>query len=145
MKCTVYGKTVTKTYKTFLATCGPVGGVIRVAIVKEEHDWLSFFSTDPQVSAAEIVEAFADRVINGCHLLIGEESDVSSEAVVELRELSCKAYPQFGQRSETSVFRYLDCLRNRHRPIPKVTVPKTDIPAIESQIRPTPEPFRRIP
>ena len=33
----------------------------------------------------------ADRVINGCHLLIGEECDVSSEAVAELSELNCKA------------------------------------------------------
>jgi len=33
----------------------------------------------------------AERVVNGCHLLIGEESDVSSEAVVELSELSCRA------------------------------------------------------
>ena len=31
----------------------------------------------------------ADRVINGCHLLIGEECDVSSEAVAELSELNC--------------------------------------------------------
>ena len=32
-QCTVYGKTVTKLYKTFLATYRPVGGVIRVVIV----------------------------------------------------------------------------------------------------------------
>ena len=61
IECTVYGKTITKTYKTFLATYEPVGGVIRVVIVKEEHDWFPFFSTDPQVSVVEIVEAFADR------------------------------------------------------------------------------------
>lgn len=61
MECTIYGKRVTKTYKTFLATYKPVGGLIRVVIVKEAHGWLPFFSTDPQVSAAEIVEAFADR------------------------------------------------------------------------------------
>jgi hypothetical protein len=59
--CTVYGKTITKTYKSFLATYKPVGGVIRVVIVKEEHDWFPFFSTDPNASVAEIVEAFADR------------------------------------------------------------------------------------
>ena len=61
IECTVYGKTVTKTYKTFLATYRPTGGVIRVVIVKEDHDWFPFFATDPQVSAVEIVEAFADR------------------------------------------------------------------------------------
>ena len=61
MECTTYGKKVTKTYKSFLATYKPVGGVIRVVIVKEEHGWLPFFSTDPQMSAADIIEAFADR------------------------------------------------------------------------------------
>jgi hypothetical protein len=58
---TVYGKTTTKTYKTFLATYQPVGGVIRVVIVREERDWFPFFSTDPQASVVEILEAFADR------------------------------------------------------------------------------------
>jgi hypothetical protein len=59
--CTVYGKTVTKLYKTFLATYRPVGGVIRVVIVEEDHDWFPFFSTDPNATAVEIIEAFADR------------------------------------------------------------------------------------
>jgi hypothetical protein len=59
--CTVYGKTVTKVYKTFLATYRPVGGLVRVVIVREEHDWYPFFSTDPNVTALEIIEAFADR------------------------------------------------------------------------------------
>jgi len=61
IECTVYGKTATKTYKTFLATYKPVGGLIRVVIVKEEHDWFPFFSTDPHATAMEIMEAFADR------------------------------------------------------------------------------------
>jgi len=61
MECTAYGKTVTKTYKTFLATYQPVGGVIRVVIIKEDHGWLPFFSSNPQTTAAEIVEAFAER------------------------------------------------------------------------------------
>lgn len=60
-ECTVYGRTVTKLYKTFLATYRPVGGVIRVVIVEEDHDWYPFFSTDPQATAVEIIEAFADR------------------------------------------------------------------------------------
>jgi len=60
-KCTVYGKTVTKLYKTFLATYPPVGGLIRVVIVLEDHDWYPFFSTDPNATAVEIIEAFADR------------------------------------------------------------------------------------
>ena len=50
IECTVYGKAVTKTYKTFLATYDPVGGVIRVVLVKEDHDWYAFFSTDPKAS-----------------------------------------------------------------------------------------------
>jgi DDE superfamily endonuclease len=60
-QCTVYGRTVTKLYKTFLATYPPAGGVIRVVIVEEDHDWFPFFSTDPNVTAVEIIEAFADR------------------------------------------------------------------------------------
>ena len=59
--CTVYGRTMTKTYKTFLATYPPVGGVIRVVLVKEDHGWYAFFSTDPHASVQEILEAFADR------------------------------------------------------------------------------------
>jgi hypothetical protein len=60
-KCTVYGKTVTKLYKTFLATYRPVGGLIRVVIVLEDHDWFPFFSTDPNATAVEIIEGVADR------------------------------------------------------------------------------------
>jgi len=59
--CTVYGKETTKTYKTFLATYVPAGGVIRVVLVKEEHSWHAFYCTDPAASAQEILEAFADR------------------------------------------------------------------------------------
>ncbi len=59
--CLVYGEAVTKTYKTFLATYPPVGGVIRVVLVKEDHGWYAFFCTDPNASVKEILEAFADR------------------------------------------------------------------------------------
>ena len=59
--CTVYGQTVTKTYKTFLATYRPAGGVIRVVLVQEDHGWFAFFCTDPDASVQEILEAFADR------------------------------------------------------------------------------------
>ena len=59
--CTLYGETLTKTYKTFLATYPPVGGVIRVVLVKEDHGWYAFFCTDPTASVVEILEAFADR------------------------------------------------------------------------------------
>ena len=59
--CTVYGAATTKTYKTFLATYAPVGGVIRVVLVKEDHGWYAFFCTDPNASVKEILETFADR------------------------------------------------------------------------------------
>lgn len=60
-ECTLYGETVTKTYKTFLATYRPIGGVIRVVLVKEDHGWFAFFCTQPEAGAVEILEAFADR------------------------------------------------------------------------------------
>ena len=59
--CTVYGRATTKTYKTFLATYAPIGGVIRVVLVTEDHGWYAFFCTDPNASVQEILEAFADR------------------------------------------------------------------------------------
>jgi hypothetical protein len=50
-----------KTYKTFLATWRPAGGVIRVVVVKEDNGWLAFFCTDPEATVAEILEMVADR------------------------------------------------------------------------------------
>jgi hypothetical protein len=61
IECTVYGGAAAKTYKTFLATYAPTGGVIRVVLVKEEHGWYAFFSTDPSASVKDVLEAFADR------------------------------------------------------------------------------------
>jgi len=58
---TLYGRVVEKTYKTFLATYRPVGGVIRVVLLREERGWVAFFSTDPEASVAAILEAVADR------------------------------------------------------------------------------------
>ena len=57
----LYGKKVTKTYKTFLATWKPAGGVIRVVLVKEEDGWVPFFCIDPNATPAEILEMVADR------------------------------------------------------------------------------------
>jgi hypothetical protein len=57
----LYGVTVTKRYKTFLATWKPAGGVIRVVVVKEDEGWLAFFCTDPDATAAEILSMVADR------------------------------------------------------------------------------------
>jgi hypothetical protein len=61
LECFQYQQTVTKTIKTFLATWGPAGGVIRVVLVKEEHDWRAYFCTDPNASARDILEAAAGR------------------------------------------------------------------------------------
>jgi len=61
IECTVYGGAAAKTYKTFLATYAPAGGVIRVVLVKEDHGWYAFFSTDPSASVKDVLEAFADR------------------------------------------------------------------------------------
>ena len=56
-----YRKTVTKKYKTFLATYRPACGMIRVVIVQEPDGCEFFFSTNPEASVLEILEAFADR------------------------------------------------------------------------------------
>jgi hypothetical protein len=61
VECVQYGKGVTKTIKTFLATWRPAGGVIRVVLVKEEDGWIPYFSPDPELTAVEILEAMADR------------------------------------------------------------------------------------
>lgn len=58
---TLYGQEQVKTYKSFLATWRPAGGVIRVVLVKEDKGWLAFFSTDLEATVAEILEAVADR------------------------------------------------------------------------------------
>jgi hypothetical protein len=57
----LYRQTVTKQYKTFLATWRPAGGVIRVVLVREESGWKAYFATDPQVSVADILTAVAER------------------------------------------------------------------------------------
>jgi len=61
--CTVtqYRKQVTKTYKTFLATWEPAGGLIRVVLVRETTGWLAFCCTDTSVSAATVLEVMAQR------------------------------------------------------------------------------------
>ncbi len=61
VECTLYNEVVTKTYKTFLATYAPAGGVIRVVLVKEDHGWYAFFCTNPDASVVEILQAFSDR------------------------------------------------------------------------------------
>jgi DDE superfamily endonuclease len=57
----LYGRRVSKTYKTFLATYAVVGGVIRVVLVREDHGWVAFFCTDAQATVEQILRAVADR------------------------------------------------------------------------------------
>jgi DDE superfamily endonuclease len=57
----LYGKQVTKTFKTFLATYPVVGGVIRVVLVRENDSWLAFFCTDVTATVEQILQAVADR------------------------------------------------------------------------------------
>jgi hypothetical protein len=61
LTCALYNKLVTTSYKTFLATYRPVGGVIRVVLVKREDGWIAFFCTDASASVADILGAYADR------------------------------------------------------------------------------------
>jgi hypothetical protein len=61
VECVQYGQRVSKTVKTFLATWKPAGGLIRVVLVREEHDWVPLFCTDPEASVVDILEAAADR------------------------------------------------------------------------------------
>jgi hypothetical protein len=56
-----YGATVTKTYKSFLATYRPASGLIRVVLEREATGWVAFFCTDAEASVAAILEAVADR------------------------------------------------------------------------------------
>ena len=57
----LYNKGVTKTYKTFLATYAPVGSVVRVVLVREDHAWFAWFCTDQNATVREILESVADR------------------------------------------------------------------------------------
>jgi Transposase DDE domain len=57
----VYGRIEEKTYKTFLATWPPAGGVIRVVLVQNEGGWVAYFCTDVDATAADILGLVSDR------------------------------------------------------------------------------------
>lgn len=57
----LYREAVTKTYKTFLATYRPAGGLIRVVLVRQDGGWVAFFCTDPRATVAQVLGAVADR------------------------------------------------------------------------------------
>jgi DDE superfamily endonuclease len=58
----LYGKWMTKTYKTFRATYRPARGTIRIVLVREDDgSWVAFGCTDSEATVAAILEAVADR------------------------------------------------------------------------------------
>jgi hypothetical protein len=57
----LYGKPTRKTYKTFLATWRPAGGLIRVVLVREPHGWVAFLCTDPTATVADVLDCVAAR------------------------------------------------------------------------------------
>jgi hypothetical protein len=58
----MYGTETLTRYKTFLATYKPARGLVRVVVVREDNGaWRAFMCTDPNATAAEILEAVADR------------------------------------------------------------------------------------
>jgi DDE superfamily endonuclease len=59
---TLYREVKEVCYKTFLATYKPVGGLIRVVIVREvDRSWRAYCCTDVNATVADILEAVADR------------------------------------------------------------------------------------
>ena len=68
-RMTLYGVEQTVTFKTFVATWKPAGGMIRVVIVKRSPElfadsatgWVAFFCIDTNVTAETIIESVADR------------------------------------------------------------------------------------
>src|SRR5205823_7121526 len=61
----LYGATVTKTFKTFLATYHAAGGRIRVLLVRERHGGAGSFCTDPEATAAQLLDAVVVRAAPG--------------------------------------------------------------------------------
>lgn len=61
VRVTLYGRGELKRIKTFLATWKPVGGAMRVVLVREEEGWRAFFCTDVNASAEMILEAVGQR------------------------------------------------------------------------------------
>jgi len=57
----MYGRYEGVTYKTFLATWPPAGGVIRVVLVRNDDGWVAYFCTEPDATAADVLGLVADR------------------------------------------------------------------------------------
>jgi hypothetical protein len=82
---TLYGKLMTKTYKTFLATWKPAAGAVRVVLVKEDKGWLAFFCTDVNATPAEILDMVADR--NSLEQTFKDVKEVGGAGQQQLRNL----------------------------------------------------------
>lgn len=61
VRCVLYGQQQRKTIKTFLATYRVAGGLIRVVLVREQDEVHAYFSTNPDWTPQQILEAIADR------------------------------------------------------------------------------------
>ena len=61
LECTVYGEPSPRSTRRSWPRIRLSGGVIRVVMVEEDHDWYPFFCTDLNATVQEIIEAFADR------------------------------------------------------------------------------------
>jgi len=57
----VYRRQVVKTFKTFLATYRPAGGLLRVLLVREDDGWVAYLCTETNATVVQILEAVADR------------------------------------------------------------------------------------
>jgi hypothetical protein len=56
------GATVTRQYKTFLATTELTGGVVRVVLLEHaDGKWAAYFSSDPAMPVVELLETVAAR------------------------------------------------------------------------------------
>jgi hypothetical protein len=82
---TLYGKSMTKTYKTFLATWKPAAGIVRVVLVKEDDGWLAFFCTDANATPAEILDMVADR--NSLEQTFKDVKEIGGAGQQQLRNL----------------------------------------------------------
>jgi hypothetical protein len=61
VECSPHGFRVTRQVNRFLATGRPAGGPIVVVLVQEEDEWRAYFCLDTEATAAEVLEALADR------------------------------------------------------------------------------------
>jgi hypothetical protein len=57
-----YGEDHDKRVKVFAATWRPAGGRIQVALVREDDGWRAYFSTDPEMTAEQILTRAAERM-----------------------------------------------------------------------------------